>query len=297
VVQPGAYASLLGAVESGVPAHFDAIPLGGGPGGRKLTNPQSGIAFSLVGGDAASYYVPPSPSLSSATFAHELAENYWMALARDVSFEDYGTNSITLAAAAELSQAGYADYGGPFPAIAAVNLFRGTAPGCNVGPYISQFLYQPCWFGANPIDQKLLPPTPGLDFMTAWPEFLNIQNGRQPNATMTYSSTPRYIINGRDLSHWVHVDVLFQAYFHAALILMNTGAPLKSTLPYQTTELNQMGFATFGGPEIAGMLGEIAPLALKAAWHQKVKTTPLFLVYESVSYPIPLGKSGLSTGS
>lgn len=269
IVDANAYATLLGAVESGIPAHFDAIPLGSGPSGRKLVNPQSGIAFNLIGGDPASFGTDPAPAISSSVFAHELAENYWMALARDVSFDQYGLNNVTLAAAAELSQTGWNDYGGPYPAIAATNLFRGNAPGCNVGPYISQFLYLPCWFGANQISQKLAPPTPGVNFMTQWPEFLAIQNGQQPNATLTYDPSPRYIINGRDLSHWVHVDVLFQAYMHAALILMTTNAPLKPTVPYVTTEQNQMAFGTFGGPEIAGMLGEIAPIALKAAWYQK----------------------------
>lgn len=129
--------------------------------------------------------------------------------------------------------------------------------------FISQFLYQPCWFGANQIDQRLYPPTANVDFMTAWPEFLAIQNGQQPNASITYGPNPRYIINGRDLSHWVHVDVLFQAYFHAALILLHGNAPLKPTVPYVTTEQNQMAFGTFGAPEIAGALGELAPLALK----------------------------------
>lgn len=127
---------MLAAADTGVPAHFDAIPLGTPSGGRKLTNPQAGIAFNLVGGDSASFAVDPAPALSSSVFAHELAENYWMALARDVSFSDYGTNNITLAAAAELSQPGWSDYGGPHPALATSNLFRGTAPGCDVGPYI-----------------------------------------------------------------------------------------------------------------------------------------------------------------
>lgn len=276
VVNPTAFAALVAAANSGLPAHFDAIPLGGGPNARKLTNPQSGIAFNLVGGDSASFATEPAPALSSSVFAHELAENYWMALARDVPFDQYGVNNVTLAAAAELNQASWADYGGPHPVAAATNLFRGTAAGCDVGPYISQFLYQPCWFGANQIDQKLAPPTPGVDFMTAWPEFLAIQNGQQPNSTITYGPTPRYIINGRDLSHWVHVDVLFQAYFHAALILMKDGAPLKPSLPYVNTELNQMAFGTFGEPEIAGMLGEIAPIALK------VKISPCLFAHTRI---------------
>lgn len=264
IVNPTSYAIFLQATQSGTAAHFDLIPTAGT---LKLTNPQSGLAFALVGGDSASFYQPPAPAFASRAFAHELAENYWMALCRDVSFADYGTDSQTLAAAAELST--FSEYGGPLPTVAATNLFRGNAPGCAVGPYISQFLYAPCWFGANLIDMKLVPPTPGVNFMTTWSEFLSIQNGNAPSGTLTYSTTPRYIITGRDLSHWVHVDQLHQAYFQAMLTLQHIGAPLKTSVPYQTTELNQMGFGTFGGPAIVQSVSEVAAAALRAVWYQK----------------------------
>ncbi len=200
IVNPTSYAILLQAVQSGVSAHFDLIPTAGT---LKLTSPQAGLAFSLVGGDSHSFYQAPSPAFASRAFAHELAENYWMALCRDVPFADYGTESQTLAAAAELST--FSEYGGPLPTVASTNLFRGTASGCSTGPYISQFLYGPCWFGASQIDMKLTPPTAGANFLTSWSEFLSVQNGNAPSGTLTYGPTPRYIITGRDLSHWVHI--------------------------------------------------------------------------------------------
>src|SRR5262249_1937796 len=43
-VVASAYAALLNAIETGRPADFDAIPLGGQ---RGLTNPQSGLAFDM----------------------------------------------------------------------------------------------------------------------------------------------------------------------------------------------------------------------------------------------------------
>lgn len=264
IVNPTSYAIFLQAVTSGSAAHFDLIPTSGT---LKLTSPQSGLAFNLVGGDTHSFYQAPSPALASRAFAHELAENYWMALCRDVPFADYGTDSQTLAAAAELST--FSEYGGPLPTIAATNLFRGKEPGCATGPYISQFLYGPCWFGANQIDMRLSPPTSGVNFMTTWAEFLSIQNGNAPSGTLTYGPTPRYIITGRDLSHWVHIDVLHQAYFQALLMLMKIGAPVKTSIPYQTSSLNQMGFATFGGPAIAQILTEVSSVALKSVWYQK----------------------------
>jgi hypothetical protein len=86
---------------------------------------------------------------------------------------------------------------------------------------------------------------------------------------MLYNSTRRYIVTARDLAHWVHVDVLFQAYFHAMLILLSKGAPLKPGIPYQTTSLNQMAFGTFGNPDVSAFSTITATAALKAVWAQK----------------------------
>jgi len=81
-------------------------------------------------------------------------------------------------------------------------------------------------------------------------------------------SIPRYMRDGRDLGQWVHVDVLFQAYFHAFLVLAGAGAPVDDANPYQNNP-SQIGFGTFGGPHIATLLCEVSTRALKAVWYQK----------------------------
>lgn len=265
IVAPSAYASLLLAVETGVPAHFNLIPLGGS---RLLLNPQAGLAFSLVGADSNSFYAKPSPAFASAQFAHELAENYWMALARDVSFDSYGVDSITMNAAVELNT--YPDYGGPLPTVAGTNLFRGLAPGCSLGPFVSQFLYHPVNLGPVTLDQRSYPPIAGSNYMTIWTEFIAIQNGLPPSGPgVTYETLPKYITNGRDLIHYVHTDVLFRSFQNAAIMLVNWNAPLKPAVPYVTTLLNQAGWATFGAPALYASLAEAAEEALKATWFQK----------------------------
>ncbi|MCA1990627.1 MAG: transthyretin-like family protein, partial [Coleofasciculus sp. S288] len=52
-VEPEAYRALLKALTTGNPDDFEKIPLGTDPknGGRKLTNPQAGLAFDLEGPD------------------------------------------------------------------------------------------------------------------------------------------------------------------------------------------------------------------------------------------------------
>lgn len=62
--------------------------------------------------------------------------------------------------------------------------------------------------------------------------------------------------------------MLYQAYFTAFLVLNTIGAPPNPGNPYvgSTTE---NGFGTFGGPDFAGTLGEVATKALNAVWYQK----------------------------
>ena len=64
---------------------------------------------------------------------------------------------------------------------------------------------------------------PGVDYMTDFATWLAVQRGiaQGPNA---FDPVPRYMRNGRDIGQWVHIDVLFQAYFHAFLILAGAGA-------------------------------------------------------------------------
>ena len=260
-----AYNALLTAINSGRPADFDAIPLGGTTG---LTNPQAGLAFDLQGPDAHALVQPPAPAFASRAQAAEISENYWMALLRDVPYAQYAANPIANAAAADLTLYG-ADFNGSKNGgvVTTATLFRGLTPGDKLGPYISQFFYQDCNFGANKLEQKITTTVPGVNYMTDFNTWLAVQRGiaQGPNA---FDPVPRYIRNGRDLGQWVHIDVLFQAYFHAFLILAGAGAPFDDGNPYNGSP-NQIGFGTFGGPHIATLLCEVSTRALKAVWYQK----------------------------
>lgn len=264
-VNPTYYASLLNAVNTRTPSSFNAILQA--PGAvRDFTNPQASMAFVLQGADPQSFHVVPAPAFASAEQAGEVVENYWMAYTRDVNFANYATDPKTLAAVVELN--GLSDFRGPKP-VTPNNLFRGLAPGCTDGPYLSQFFYIPCVFGANVIDQRIDPPVAGIDFMTNFSTYLAQQNVQATEGPLTQTGVPRHMINGRDLSHWVHIDVLFQAYFQAMLCLLHMNAPLKPGIPYQITELNQMGFGTWGGPDISAISTIGATSTLKTAWFNK----------------------------
>jgi hypothetical protein len=90
---------------------------------------------------------------------------------------------------------------------------------------------------------------------------------------------PRYRRNGRDLAVLTHMDVLFQEYFVAFLVLAGInanppgsftfgGAPPNPGNPYLNSRCEN-GFGTFGGPDFAATVGEVAVKALNAVWYQK----------------------------
>lgn len=291
-VNPDAYNALLAAITSGEFADFEALSTNGHFGcndptrQRRLVNPQAGYAFDLEGTDSQQLSMRAAPAFASPEEAGEMAELYWMALLRDVNFLDYDTNPIAQEAADDLSN--FSDFLGPKQGgrVTPETLFRDNYPGCTTGPYISQFLLKDCPFGAQRVDQRIRTTTP-VDFMTGFASWLDVQNGCQP----TDLQEPAGLVfcrNGRDLSQYVHVDALYQAYFVACLILLANGIPFNSGInsgnPYGQTpdpgpglplppgvsgSIAQVGFGTFGGPHILALVTEVSTRALKAVWYQK----------------------------
>jgi membrane-associated phospholipid phosphatase len=191
-------------------------------------------------------------------------ELYLKALYRDVPFSEFNSRTEIGQAASEL--ANLTDFTGPKTQS---SLFRGIWAGDLTGPFISQFLYKPIPFGAMTIKQTYYPYTPGADFMTSVPEWLAIQNGQNPSASLTRANTARYIITGRDLATYVHTDFTYQAYQNAALILLGMGANyLDDGNPYKTAT-RQGAFIDLGGAEILDMVARAGNAGLRAAWFQK----------------------------
>jgi hypothetical protein len=264
-VDLNAYATLARAVQTQDPADFDAIQLGLG---RKLTSPQAGLAMDLEGPDSHHVALPPAPRLDSAEAAGEMVELYWMALARDINFTDYGAHPLIAYAAQELSQ--LSDFRGPKEngRVTPNTIFRGPTAGDLTGPWLSQFLTLDFSFGAVPFSQKMQTVVYGVDYMTRYQDWLDVQNGADPSNLIQYDPTPRYIRNLRDLAQWVHIDALYQAYLQACLIMLGQGIRLDPGLPLYNARA-QVGFAQCGGPHILSLVTEVATRALKAVWYQK----------------------------
>src|SRR5262249_12365228 len=109
-VDPTAYDSLREALASGQQGDFERIPLGT-DGGRRLANPQGGLAFDLEGADSQALALPPAPRIDSPQSSGEAVELYWMALLRDVPFADYASNARVERAVRDLNK--LSDFRGP----------------------------------------------------------------------------------------------------------------------------------------------------------------------------------------
>ena len=289
-VDPTAYTALLGALRSGRFSDFEALFTNGHFGSadptvqRRLVNPIASYNFDLEGTDSHQLKLPPAPAFASAQTAGEMVELYWMTLLRDVEFSAYATDATAAAACSDLSK--LSDFRGPKLGgnVTPQTLFRDSYSGCTIGPYVSQFLLQPVKFGTQFVDTRVQNIMPGVDYMTKWQDWLDVQNGVDTGAP-TYMGTS-YLDEGRDLGHYVHIDALFQAYFIACLNLLGGGYLANPGNPYgrvidggagrkrnpvtdPTGSLSMVGFGSFGGPEILTMTCEASTRALKNEWYQK----------------------------
>src|SRR6202521_4210736 len=263
-VDGAAYALLLHALDSGNPADFEAIPLGGFV---KLANPQAGLAFNLVGPDPARVKLAPPPRFAGAEQGAELVELYWQALLRDVPFAEYDSHPLARRAADDLSRIpelkGPRGDGG---CVTPATLFRGGGA-CLNGPYLSQFLYKEIFLPPMRVAQKVRTATSGLDYMMAHDAWLACQNGAIAGVNR-FDEQPRHIRNGRDLGEFVHRDFSYQAALDAALVLVKMGVPANGGNPYMHSR-TQTGFATFGAPYLFYLLATATQVALTASWYQK----------------------------
>lgn len=279
-VDPRAYEQLVNAIESGTPASFEAIQLGGT---RQLISPQAALAFELTGADPHAISIPPFPAYESAEHAVELLYVYWQALARDIPFREYTQCDIIKTATKELDTVHKTTNVKFDNEITPSVLFRGGITGINKGPYISQFLWKDAPLGAQKIEQRIRTLEPNVDYLTDYKTWLSnmrgqsLESGNGPKVPeQKFDSEPRYIRTGRDLAACVQRDVVFQPYLIAVMVLIGRpvdGIPpnkeiYDSNNPYIDYE-NQAEFVNFGRPGILDLVSSVAQHAHSAAWFHK----------------------------
>ncbi|MGD1950614.1 MAG: bromoperoxidase, partial [Leptolyngbyaceae cyanobacterium] len=182
---------------------------------RQWEAPTAGVVYELQGPDAQAVTMPPAPALLDETgnpnpeLILEMAEVYELAILRDQpfnAFENGRSNTDIEGAIARLNGLSYVDNqtGRPRKVNAsgkfdAQTLFRGSSPGVEVGPYLSQFLMigntdvnggghvadGKITYGVLDIDQQVPIATPCVDYMTDMGSYVDAQRGLRP-ATESY---------------------------------------------------------------------------------------------------------------
>jgi len=295
---------------------------------RAWESPSAGLTFEMHGPDSHNVTMPPAPELGSDQLTFEMAEVYWLALLRDIPFNQFQDNPVV-----PFNQ----DFGKPtiddaiqhlnalpwlengMPTVPGLErrqrklqgtqldiqtIFRGVTTGDIAGPYLSQFLLigSPgheknqknvtnglIGYGALKIDQKLVPARLGLDHMTTWGVFVDVQDGANVGGTDVFQEdgsktflAKRFLTYPRDLATYVHFDALYEAYLNACLILLDFGAPVDLGISQLNSHISTAaqeasasefgridGFALFGGPHILNLVTEASTRALKAVRYQK----------------------------
>jgi hypothetical protein len=305
------YEKLLRAIDTGKIQDFKAIPRyydeSHIPPPRRYTNPQSGLAFDVEGIDSHGLKIPKAPKISEPTGVAEMVELYWMAILRDMNFKDFtdpNKNAMVIAAVNDLNMFNDID---EFKDLNPSTLFRGFTDGDKIGPYISQFLLRGnvdpmqgykeedgfVKYGVCNMNQRIIPAKTGIDFMTEYSSWLDVQNGLEISihpldktiANQYLDPNLKFISTPRDLATYVHWDALYQAYLTACFYLLRTQDYAKDDQPFvnvmnegllnpgnpyiKQDYKNQMGFGTFGDPHILSLVTEVATRALKTVWYQK----------------------------
>ena len=222
---------------------------------RQWEAPTAGLVYDLQGPDSQAVTMPPAPALGSIELAYEMAEVYELALLRDVplaEFNDTSGNANLAASIGRLNSIGYDISGGDGRPrknvggnITGRTAFRGSSPGVDEGPYLSQFMLLGnksvagdgdvkegvISYGALSANQRVPVALSGVDFMIDWNDWLAVQNGADTqtgNEAGLYGPAPvarRFISTSRDLATYVHYDALYEAYLNACLILLGMKAP------------------------------------------------------------------------
>lgn len=270
LVNETSYQTLLDAVREGTQAAFNGVELGGEK--RLLVNPLNAYSFQLIGNDSNGARMAPAPTFASRNTAVDMVERYWMALCRDIRFDQYDNSPLIAEACEELNALGFEQQFGF--RCTSQTIFRGPYEGCDVGPHVSQFLLQDFLFGNQPIRQLQQYPREGLDYLTDFETWKQVNNGDiNPTGSDIIDGTRR-IITLRDAGQWVHIDFPHQAGLWATIILLGLNAKISEASPYPSGGMRRAiktsePFGSLGGPDITINSGLAGVYALKHAWFQK----------------------------
>ena len=258
--------SLLKAIQKGTQISFEKVKLGGGV--RRLANPLNTYSFQLIGNDSNGARMAPAPQFASRNTAVDMVERYWMALCRDIRFDQYANSQLIADACEDLNSLGFErEFGFK---CSPDTIFRGPYEGCDVGPHVSQFLLQNFQFGNQPIQQLQHYPKENLDYLTDLETWNKVNNGDIDPTNSDIIDGTRHITTLRDAGQWVHLDFPHQSGLWATIMLLGLGADISNASPYANKAIKTSeAFGSLGGPDITIQTGLAGVYGLKHSWFQK----------------------------
>ena len=284
---------------------------------RQWEAPTTATTFDLEGPDAQSVTMAPPPSLLGADgkvnpeLVFEMAEVYELAGLRDEPFTNFETTAGKGKVVDAIARLNGLDYAKGFSGrprktdedgkLDGQTVFRGSSPGVEVGPYLSQFMLIGTEdrngagevkdgiinYGVLHIDQKVPVALKTNSYMRSMDDFVEVQRGftvdknREAFDATGDKGRParRFISRPRDIATYVHNDALYEAYLNACIILLEMKAPFDPGFDHlsgggagaghRDTRRNAGGFALYGGPHILTLVTEVATRGLKAVRFEK----------------------------
>ena len=266
LVMPKSNETLLSAIAAGTQDAFECVELGGGK--RLLSNPLNAYSYQLIGDDSNGGRIAPAPKFNSCNTAIDMAERYWMALCRDIRFEEYGHSELIKAACKDLNALGFEQEFG-FVCLPQT-IFRGAYNGCAIGPYVSQFLLQDFTFFNQSISQMKRCPKAGLDYLTELNGWKAANNGDCDPTGTDIIEGERHLTTLRDAGQLVHLNSQYRSILSAMMLLLEQSAQLSSQMPYKGDRITtSQALGSLGSPDIATHVGLASLYGLKHAWFQK----------------------------
>lgn len=254
---------ILEALKNGTIESLDNIPKNSNAI-LKLEGVLGSSSYNLIGKDPSIIFPGEYYHVDSNEGVFEMAEVYAKALARDIPFEEYSSNSIISQIVQELNS--YPVKTSPVDPnthqITPETLFRGSFPGELNGPYISQFLLQNFDYGNLFIEQKYKNEVDNIDSLqkNIW---LDIQNG-VISGDKNLNEDFFHVYNGRVLGAKVHNDPLFQFYYNSTLLAFQNGIK-----PTAFTHENTTSWTSGGGPSVLSAVSNVCLGALRCSWYSK----------------------------
>lgn len=125
-------------------------------------------------------------------------------------------------------------------------------------------------YGAQAICQRIHGHLKGLDHMTEWATWQDVQGGsNRKDSFDRFDPTARFMSTPRDLASYIHFAEHTQPFVNTALLLMGAEEPTGCSLPEGHHHPTSDGSAAFGLSHLLDLLHQVEQATLRAIFPQK----------------------------